>query len=86
MSDLNISVEFVVTCMCGNDLDSGVTVERRSYAPRRAEGRHEIVVEPCARCLDKASAEGAEDQKVARDDEVETLKERITELESAIVR
>ena len=59
-----------LTCACGNDLDDGVTVEKRSYAPRRAEGRHEIVVEPCQPCLDRAWEKGLEDhrgdQQVAR--------------------
>ena len=52
MSDLNLSVEFAVTCECGNDLDSGATVEKRSYAPQRAAGRYEIIVTPCKKCLD----------------------------------
>ena len=78
MSDLKIDVEVTLTCACGNALDDGVEVT----GSRSTRGHHEIVVEPCARCLEKAHEEEAEGLKEAHEVEVEALQERITELES----
>lgn len=76
--DANIDVEFEVYCgTCGAGLCGQSDAREGRRGPR-------VDVEACEKCTKAAREEGAEDAWDEANTEIETLKERIAEFESAL--